>query len=839
MRNRLLIDEEVAAGDKVKGPNRPLAVAHTSQSLRSIIDAVPIIVWTCDDRGTWDYVNRRWHEFTGQAEGDSKINWLAAVHPGDRECAREAWAEANSGKCSARFRYRLRSAAGGYRWFQADAQPQLTSSGQLKGWHGTCSDVNDSVLAQEALTASEALNHSILASSPDCIKLLTLDGHIIYCNPLGPKALDLDEGVDLTGACWFDLVEPHVAEAGREAFRKAAEGRTAQFTVEQTTAKGRVKWFNIIVSPVLQQHAETEQLVFVAREITAQKKAEAALQRNTLLYRGVLEASADCIKIIDLDGRLTLMNSAGLCALELFDFEEVRGKNWASLWPAGSRATAEAAVAEALSGRVARFSGFCPTAKGTPKWWDVVVSPMVESGKTTGLLSISRDITESRRTAERLRQASEQDALTELPNRRSFQVRLDASVLQAKTLERSLGLLLIDLDHFKHVNDTLGHSAGDHLLKCFAKRLKGALRAGDFVARLGGDEFAVILEDVRAEEDLIRVGNAVLARLQPPITYDGRALRVGASIGGSIFPRDAGSAQELFNSADTALYSLKGAGRGGTKLFHGEMRNQVQQIASQLHLARVALTSHSVEPYYQPKVDLISGRICGFEALLRWKHPSRGLLGPDCVAESFKHYELASKIGELMQEKVFAEMARWRSVGLDFGRVAINAAPAEFLRGDYADRLLARLERRGLPGHLVEVEVTEHVFVERGAEFVNNALSTLDRAGVRIALDDFGTGYSSLSHLRDFPVHVVKVDKSFIDKMLVDPDMAAIVAAVIGLAKNLRIEVVAEGVETEAQRRHLSALGCDVAQGYLFGRPMDAQQTRLLIGGLCPTRQAS
>jgi predicted signal transduction protein with EAL and GGDEF domain len=349
------------------------------------------------------------------------------------------------------------------------------------------------------------------------------------------------------------------------------------------------------------------------------------------------------------------------------------------------------------------------------------------------------------------------------------------------------------------------------------------------VARLGGDEFALILEDVNAQADLLKAGEGILSRLQAPVRYGERVLSTSASIGGALFPADASSAHELFKNADTALYALKNAGRGGTRMFHNYMREEAQKVASQLSLARIAISEQSVIPHYQQKVELRSGRVRGFEALLRWSHPTRGIQPPDTVAEAFKDYELASKIGEIMQSKVFADVRSWQRAGIDFGQVSINAAPAEFLRDDYAERLLGRLDQYQLPGHLIEVEVTEHVFLDRGSEYVSRALRLLNQNGVRISLDDFGTGYSSLSHLRDFPVDVVKIDRSFISKMVDEPEISAIVSAVIDLAASLSIDVVAEGIETDEQEAMLRLQGCGFGQGYLFGRAVLADEVRVLL----------
>jgi diguanylate cyclase (GGDEF)-like protein/PAS domain S-box-containing protein len=698
------------------------------------------------------------------------------------------------------------------------------ASGAVESCIVVAQDISARKAAEAALASQSSLLQNVVDSVADLIFVKDKTGRFLLAN----RALTEGCG-DLVGLRTTDLFPDDLTPTYEDIDREVIETGALRTVDEEIPVHGERRLFHTVKVPWVRD-GEIAGIIGVSRDITERKAAEETLRQSETLYRSVLEASADCIKIMDLDGRLELMNEPGLAVMELSGLDAVRGKSWAELWPAEARDTVRAALLQAAGGTVARFTGFCPTAGGTPKYWDVLVSPMCGAdGTVDRILSISRDITSQRETAEQLRWASEHDALTGLPNRRAFQAHLQAATIRAMESGGMIGLLLMDLDHFKHVNDTLGHSAGDHLLATFGKRLKDTVRKGDFVGRLGGDEFAVILEGVKAEEDLLRAGESILRRLKAPIRYNGRVLAASASIGGAVFPRDAQNAHELFNNADTALYALKESGRGGTRMFHQLMRDQAQKIASQISLARFAVSEDAVVPHYQPKVDLLSGATIGFEALLRWRHPSRGLQVPDTVAEAFKDYELASQIGEMMQKRVFADMRRWLNEGLEIGSVAINASPAEFLRDDFAERLLARLEQQNVPPHLVELEVTEHVFLDRGSDYVGRALKRLDAAGVRIALDDFGTGYSSLSHLRDFPVDVVKIDRSFVARMREEPEIGAIVSAVIQLAASLSVQVVAEGVETEAQREALLAKGCSVAQGFLFGRAAEADEVRHLL----------
>jgi diguanylate cyclase (GGDEF)-like protein/PAS domain S-box-containing protein len=539
------------------------------------------------------------------------------------------------------------------------------------------------------------------------------------------------------------------------------------------------------------------------------------------LFQSIIAASVDCIKILSVQGRIELMNGPGLCAMEIDDFDQIAGREWPALWPSGERRLVENAVRRARAGVAGRFSARCPTAKGAPRWWDVIVTPIRDRrGRISRLLAISRDITGDRDAAERLRRLAEQDPLTDLPNRRSFQMRVEAAALRAKEGNSNFGLLLLDLDHFKHVNDTLGHGAGDHLLRTVAGRLRELLEGHAFLARLGGDEFAVIAHDIGEDCELIRLGEAILECLQPPECFDGRLIHASASIGGALFPDDATSARELLKNADTALYATKARGRGGVQMFRQQMRQQAQREASQLSLARVAVAEGSVLPFYQPKICLASNRIIGFEALLRWEHPRLGIQLPETIGEAFKHYDLASRLGELIQQAVISDVRSWLHEGLDFGHVSLNASPAEFMRDDYAERLLKRLGEAEICPSLLQIEVTEHVFLAQGAGYVERALRLLSASGLRISLDDFGTGYSSLSHIKDFPVDTLKIDKSFVSTVEIMPQSAAIVRALVDLARNLSIEVVAEGVENDAQRKFLTGIGCGYGQGFLFSKPV-------------------
>ncbi|MFC4173438.1 putative bifunctional diguanylate cyclase/phosphodiesterase [Microvirga sp. GCM10011540] len=461
---------------------------------------------------------------------------------------------------------------------------------------------------------------------------------------------------------------------------------------------------------------------------------------------------------------------------------------------------------------------------GSYRWFRARAAPRFgENGAVLRWYGTVEDIHDKKVAEERLQWAAHHDDLTGLPNRRLFRQCLQQALEQATSSQATVGLLMMDLDNLKTINDRFGHDVGDALLREFAERLRSLVRTTDAVARLGGDEFAIILNDVPGEDYVAATASSVLTRMQEPLRYNGRTLDCRTSIGGAIAAGPVVGTEELQKQADLALYHCKANGRGTFRMFAPDMREEAQKTASALEVARNVVTSDWIVPFYQPKVDLVSGKLDGFEALLRWRHPRTGIHTPATIAPAFDDTELGRAIGARMLSCVVKDVRGWLDAGLEVGRIAINASTAEFRNGGYAERMLEELARAGVPTACLEVEVTESVFLGRSAEFVERALQALSGAGVTIALDDFGTGYASLTHLKQFPVDVIKLDHSFIRNMETDASDAAIVQAMLSLSQSLGIRVVAEGVETPTQASLLREQGCNLGQGHHFGRPMPAK----------------
>jgi diguanylate cyclase (GGDEF)-like protein len=451
---------------------------------------------------------------------------------------------------------------------------------------------------------------------------------------------------------------------------------------------------------------------------------------------------------------------------------------------------------------------------------------------------ILQDVTEQKEAEQRMWHMANHDALTDLPNRGLMRDRLDVALRRARRAGCHVVLLLIDLDQFKDVNDSLGHDAGDALLIEAARRLIECVREVDTVARLGGDEFVVVLDRVTSAAEGMEVAERILEALREPFAYRRGKLSCRGSIGFAMAPEHGTDPQELLKNADIALYRAKAAGRGVVVQYDVVMREATESRVQLNGRVRMGLENGEFLPYYQPKISLRTGAIAGFEALLRWRHPRKGLLAPGDFAGAFEDTDLAIAIGARVLDVAVRDMREWLDAGHEFGRVAINVTSAEFARGELAERVLDALAERSVPPERLAIEVTESVFLGRGIEAVRHSLSKLHHAGVLIALDDFGTGYASLTHLKQFPVDRIKIDRSFISDIERDADDAAIVRAVVNLGHSLGIKTTAEGVETVSQAAYLRMNGCDFAQGFLFSKALPATRVPWLLRNWTPGRWA-
>ena len=447
------------------------------------------------------------------------------------------------------------------------------------------------------------------------------------------------------------------------------------------------------------------------------------------------------------------------------------------------------------------------------------------------VVGIVQDITERKAVIGKLEWLASHDGLTKVRNRASFTTHIEAAIRKADMNGRRAALIVLDVDRFKTINDTLGHDAGDAVLVAVAERLVVAVGRRGTVARLGGDEFGILVEEIEAEGVVATLAADILRALRRPLEFGSHELSTRATFGVALSEIDESSAQTLIKDADIALYEAKKAGRDGFALFRDQMRVELEDRVGRLAAARAIIAAGRVEPWYQPKIDLVTGTVVGFEALLRCVHPVDGLQGPEMMTEAFGDRELAVAISHQMRERIAADMRDWGQRGIAFGHVAINAAEAEFQGDDYAERMSAWLAMNDFSPALLQVEITESVFLGHQSSKVATALRRLSAAGIAIALDDFGTGYASLTHLARHPVDWIKIDRSFVSDIASSRKAATIVEALAALARSLQLGIVAEGVETPAQLEVLREHGCTVGQGYLFAKPMPGSRVSHFMRG--------
>ncbi len=465
------------------------------------------------------------------------------------------------------------------------------------------------------------------------------------------------------------------------------------------------------------------------------------------------------------------------------------------------------------------------TSDGVSRWMETIGQVEVPGERPTKIFGVCQDVTERKTAESRMWHLANHDPLTDLPNRALFQDRLQQALLHARRQDTKIALLMIDLDAFKIVNDTLGHDAGDAVLREQARRLVDGLRASDTVARLGGDEFAVLLTGIVTRE-ITQLVERISFKLNAPVTFEGRRIVCHASIGVALHPDHGDDAAALMKSADLALYAAKKNGRARHEVFAPSIRSSAEQRNGVAWQARSALDEDRVEPFYQPVVRLDSGEVSGFEALLRWRHPTIGPQPPAAILSAFDDPDLAIALGDRMMARIVADMSGLRDAAVAFGRIGWNVSEAEFRRGDLEERVLQPLADAGVEPSRFVLEVTENVLLTSNIATARGVLMSFRQAGVAIALDDFGTGYASLSHLKQLPVDMIKIDQSFVRDVTVSKDSAAIVEAVVGLGRSLGIEVIAEGIESSDHLRFLRQRHCARGQGFLLQRPMPASDLR-------------
>lgn len=465
--------------------------------------------------------------------------------------------------------------------------------------------------------------------------------------------------------------------------------------------------------------------------------------------------------------------------------------------------------------------------------WLTISAVKDDSGRVSHYVAMFSDISRLKQTEQQLEYLAHHDVLTGLPNRMLFNARLEHAIQYATRQSTTLAVLFLDLDRFKHINDSLGHPAGDQLLKEVAQRLHEHIRQEDTASRLGGDEFCLLLEEVSKPENAAIVAEKIVNSFRTPFQLEGQEVHITPSIGISLYPRDGKDVATLLRNADSAMYQAKSQGSNSFAFYSKKLTTQAfEQILLENALHR-AIKNKELALYYQPQLDMASGRIIGFEALLRWQHPDMGMISPARFIPLAEETGLILEIGAWVIQAGCRQAMRWLEKDLDFGRIGLNISGCQIRHGSLLEQVEQALADTGLPPDRLELEITEGFIMEKAEKSIES-LHALRKLGIELSIDDFGTGYSSLAYLKRLPIHRLKIDQSFVRDIPKDPDDMTICRAIIALGESLGLDIIAEGVETEEQRRFLLQHGCHLGQGFLFSRPIPAGSVEKSLHLSCP-----
>ncbi len=677
-----------------------------------------------------------------------------------------------------------------------------------------------------ALRESEERFRLLLDSSPEAIFGVDTHGICTFVNPACLRMLGYTQE-EMLGHSIHPLIH-HTYPDGRHYPKECCHIRCSTLDGRSTHVDNEVHWRKDGTSfPVeywshpLTRNGKIVGAVVNFIDISERKRAEAALRESEARFRAMAEQSADWIWAIDIAGRYTYTNQRGLENLG-YTVSEFLAMNPVDLVHPDDRplfrATLEQALASQQGWRNVELRW--RHRNGSYRTLESSSSPLLdESGKLTGFQGIDRDITERRSAEARIEFLAHHDALTGLPNRVLLRDRFQHALAVAERTRARVAMLFLDLDNFKVVNDTLGHAAGDQLLLSVVGRLSDCVRDSDTISRQGGDEFILLLNEIPDLERAEHIAGHILSKLAEPVEIDGHVLNASCSIGIAVYPEDGKTFDDLLQKADAAMYNAKGAGRNTYRFYDEQMNLQAHEHLLLQNRLYQALFRAEFYLQYQPQLDIDSGRVIGVEALLRWNSPDLGEVTPDRFIPVAEGSGLIVPIGAWVMEEACRQAQALRQAGWPDLTMSVNLSALQFRRAGLIETVAGALERSQLPPHLLELELTESILLQD----VDNTLETVQQLkalGVKLSIDDFGTGYSSLSYLKRFAVDKLKIDQSFVRDINSDPDDAAIVRAVIQLARSLRLATIAEGVETQGQLEFLRAEGCREIQGFLFSRPL-------------------
>ncbi len=799
------------------------ALAARELTLRAIMDGVPAPVTYIDRDERCQFVNRTFRQFFGLTEEQaSSMRLRDVVGHGIYQSAQAMLTRAMQGESTA-FDRLVPGANEVRRWMTIRVVPDASPSGEVHGAFVLMNDIHGLKQAQEALKSSEADLRLIMDNVPARVSYIDRDYRYSILNRHYEDWLG-ESRKELLGRQVAEVIGKDRAAQLGPLLDRVLTGETVSMDLKLTQPDGRQRWESIHYAPNRDGEGNVKGIYEVNTDIHDQKRNEEALKRANWMLSSHISNTPLAVLEWDREFRLVRWSPQ---AQNIFGWtaEEVLGVPLADspLVHEADREAFAGLVGKLIGGEEPRATGLSRnhTRDGGTIWCEWYHSALLDDhGDIVSILSFVQNVSSRIEAEERLQYLATRDALTGLPNRLLLQERLLQAIAKAKRVGSRVGVLFIDLDRFKNVNDTLGHRIGDELLKRVTEALSGALRETDLLARLGGDEFMVIVEDFDDSAVLGRVGQKLLDAVAQSFDIEGHSIFVTSSVGIAVYPDDSEEPEELLKYADVAMYRSKDLGRNTFQYFDANLAvHRLRQHTLETAL-RAALADGLLNLHYQPVMRVDDRSIIGAEALLRWDDPEHGSVPPQVFIPLAEESGLIHTLGEWVLRSAARQCVTWRRAGLAL-TVSVNLSARQFYREDLAQRISECVRGEECDPSWIELEVTETSLMH-DTDAIRKVLHQLRDEGFTVAIDDFGTGYSSLTHLKHLPIDTLKIDISFIADLETDPQDAAITEAIIGLARGLNLRVVAEGVGTRAQLEFLDARGCDCFQGFLYCEPLPA-----------------
>ncbi len=702
------------------------------------------------------------------------------------------------------------------------------TDGNVYGYQCIIRDVTQYRQAERKLHNQKSYAEQLIDIAPEAIAILDLDDRVIRINEEFCRLFQYTEQACI-GRRMDELIVPEQLKAeGLSLSARAMGGACFEVETRRMRKDGTLVDVSVLAKPIATEKDEPA-IYVIYRDISARKQAQKALEKSEARHRTVLEAAPDPVIVRDMAGRVIYLNPA-FTRVFGWRLDECQNRH-IDFVPQENQPETQQFLAQIKHG--ASFSGV-ETRRFTRSGQvvDVSISGAVffdAGGNPEGYVNTLQDISERRKKDEELKYVAYHDMLTGLPNRKSFYMCIDDLLQHSsrRTSDRTWALMFLDLDKFKQVNDTLGHDTGDQLLKGVAERLKECLRETDHLFRLGGDEFTIILTNLSLDIDVARVARKIQQTLTRVFRFNGHEIFTSTSIGISVFPNDGWEVEDLVKSADMAMYAAKENGGNDYRFFTEEMNRKALHRMKMESSLRKALNQNELVLFYQPLVNETS-QIIGMEALIRWNHPELGLILPADFIRIMEETGIIVPVGRWVLKTACTQAQRWHNMGFPDLFVAVNLSSRQLHEPDFVEMVIDIIRESGLPPAYLKLEVTESSVIQN-PEVCIAKMRMLRAQGITFSIDDFGTGYSSLSYLKRFPIDTLKIDRSFISDAMSSKGDREIIKTIIAMARNLNIDAVAEGVETQEQKDFLAGHGCNSMQGFLFAHPVPVEQFKDLL----------